>query len=164
MTAPSKPLAAPVRRPDAQREDAMIVDRLLKKLRYADPDLSRDRSRPTRPHAPRMTPGPIVGRAAREPSWHRPWLWAVLGVILGLGLTQWPYVRTCGGPLFGYLGAVSTLLLTGTLGGVSAWRNRRGVAHVLALLVVLGGLVLVADVVLPRAGYAGASAAWLCGE
>lgn len=164
MTAPSKPRALQARRPGAHREDAMIVDRLLKKLRYADPDLSRERLRPSSPRAPRVTPGPIVCPAPREPSWRRPWLWSVLGVILGVGLTQWPYARACGVPLFGYLAAVAALVLTGMLAGISAWRNRRGVAHIIALLVVLGGLVLVADVVLPRAGYAGAEAQWMCGR
>ena len=90
------------------------------------------------------------------------WLRVGLGAALGVGMTQWPYAHTCGLWLGLYLGAVSAVALSGLWGAVSSWRRRIPAAHLLSMAVVLWGLVLVADVVLPRTGYAAQTLTWLC--
>jgi len=46
---------------------------------------------------------------------------------------------------------------------VSSWHRRRGLAHIIALLVTLWGLGLVMIEVLPRVGYAKQVIRWTCG-
>jgi len=70
--------------------------------------------------------------------------------------------NSCGSGLFGYLGTIALLVLAAGLGMRAAWRGRQGKASVLALLMLLWGLTLAALAVLPRIGYARASATWLC--
>jgi hypothetical protein len=43
-----------------------------------------------------------------------------------------------------------------------SWKQRSAAAHVLALLIVLWGIALAAERVLPRTGYAAARASWGC--
>src|SRR3989442_6189787 len=77
--------------------------------------------------------------------------------------TLFPYTtlfRSCGPRLFFYLTAVVALFTTGLWAAVFAWKGRLGAAHVIALVIMLWGLVLVADEVLPRSGYAKYSATW----
>src|SRR3989442_3333647 len=67
--------------------------------------------------------------------------------------TLFPYTtlfRSCGPRLFFYLTAVVALFTTGLWAAVFAWKGRLGAAHVIALVIMLWGLVLVADEVLPR--------------
>jgi hypothetical protein len=45
---------------------------------------------------------------------------------------------------------------------ISSWRARLGLAHILSQGLIIWGLVLAAREVLPRVGYAKASASWLC--
>jgi len=89
-----------------------------------------------------------------------------LTVALGAGMVFWPYSARCGVGLAGYLGAVSALVVSGVWSSVWTFRHRAAKAHVLALLLVTWGLVLASLEVLPRAGYAKASAAhpavWSC--
>jgi len=92
------------------------------------------------------------------------WARAILGVCLGIALMQWPYGRACGPRLFFYLTAVVALFTTGLWAAVFAWKGRLGAAHVIALVIMLWGLVLVADEVLPRSGYAKYSATWWCAD
>ena len=92
------------------------------------------------------------------------WARAILGVCLGIALMQWPYGRACGPRLFFYLTAVVALFTTGLWAAVFAWKGRLGAAHVIALAIMLWGLVLVADEVLPRSGYAKYSATWWCAD
>lgn len=86
----------------------------------------------------------------------------VLGVALGLALTQWPYPRECGWALFGYLGPVAMVVLSGAWIGFASWRLRNGVVHLLAQLLVYWGIVLAAEQILPRIGYAAETATWRC--
>ncbi len=92
-------------------------------------------------------------------------LWArlALGIALGLVMTQWPYPRRCDLPLAGYLAAVGMIVIAGGWIAFSSWRMRSAVPHVLALVLVFWGILLTADQVLPRIGYAAEQATWRCG-
>ena len=92
------------------------------------------------------------------------WTWTqvILGGLLAVGMTQWPYSHGCGIKLFLYLGAAGIVVVAGLWGSLSSWRRRMGLAHSLAMLVVLTGLILVAREVLPRVGYAKQASAWMC--
>jgi hypothetical protein len=74
----------------------------------------------------------------------------------------WPYHRTCGLQLFFYLGAAAITVLAGLLGALASWSHRRGVAHVLSLLVMLWAGVVGLREVLPRVGYAKTTRTWTC--
>ena len=137
------------------------VDRLLAQLGGA--------SRPARPMATgtgtqrRITrvsspSRPAVSRADRIGLWAR----VGLGATLGSLMTQWPYPHGCGWPLAGYLGAAAMVVLAGIWIGVVSWKHRSGAAHVLAVLLLLWGLALAAERVLPRTGYAAERASWQC--
>lgn len=98
------------------------------------------------------------GRYPRAMAWGR----VGLAVVLAGLMSQWPYTAACDHPLFVYLGAVGVVLIAGVWSGIWAWRRRIAVAHVLALGVIAYGGVLAAATVLPRVGYAKATAAWSC--
>lgn len=89
-----------------------------------------------------------------------------LASALGIGILFWPYAARCGLGLAGYLGAVAAVVVGGAWSAVWTWRHRTARAHVLSLLLVLWGLVLAAQDVLPRIGYAKPTAAhpaaWAC--
>jgi hypothetical protein len=91
-------------------------------------------------------------------------LWIRLALAAGLGvmMTQWPYQYDCDWPLAGYLGAVTAIMVAGGWLMMDAWRMRRPVAHVAALVVAFWGVVLAAEQLLPRIGYAAESAVWRC--
>ena len=92
------------------------------------------------------------------------WTWTqvILGGLLAVGMTQWPYAHGCGIKLFFYVGAAGLVVVAGLWGALSSWRRRMGLAHSLAMLVILTGLVLLAREVLPRVGYAKQAATWMC--
>ncbi len=149
------------------------VDRLLKQLPNADPTLrgSGPLSSPVtgRPvgsaGAPFAGGGTAVRSGPREPTARDKlgvWLLVGLGAVAGALMTQWPYRHACGIALYLYLGAVVAVTAAGAWGSVSSWKYRMGVAHVVALGLVLWGLVLGASQVLPRIGYARAAATWGC--
>jgi hypothetical protein len=92
------------------------------------------------------------------------WFWTVLAVALALALPLWPYERGCGLRLGFFLGATGLTLLAGFLGALASWANRRGLAHVLSLIVLVWATVVAAGEVLPRIGYARESRTWLCGD
>lgn len=123
--------------------------------------------------APSGTPAPVPaapspgGRAIAAPTGGRRatlWTWTqvVLGGLLAVGMTQWPYSHGCGMKLFLYLGAAGLVVIAGMWGALSSWRRRMGLAHTLAMLVVLSGMILVAREVLPRVGYARQALTWMC--
>ncbi len=91
------------------------------------------------------------------------WLRVILGLLLAIGMTQWPYPNACGLNLIVYLGAIFTVIVAGAWSAVSSWHRRLGLAHLLSLGVLLWGLVLAAREVLPRVGYAQAVRTWSCG-
>jgi hypothetical protein len=90
------------------------------------------------------------------------WLRLLLGLALGVAITQWPYVRGCGIPLFGYLVAVAGVIVAGLWSAVSSWRSRSALAHVLSIALFCWGGVLAAREILPRIGYAKTTASWFC--
>jgi hypothetical protein len=123
------------------------------------------------PAAPAQGAAPTP-RAARAPAVHEAapgrrgviftWLRLLLGLALGVAITQWPYMRGCGIPLFGYLVAVAGVMVAGLWSAVSSWRSRSGVAHVLSIALFCWGGALAAREVLPRIGYAKTTAHWFC--
>jgi hypothetical protein len=90
------------------------------------------------------------------------WVRLLLGLAVGVGITQWPYARGCGLLLFGYLGAVAGVIVAGLWSTVSSWRTRSALAHMLSLGLVFWGAILGAREVLPRVGYAKTGANWFC--
>lgn len=153
------PNTPPNPRPDPLARE---VDRLLAQLAgggSARPVATRSTAAASRP---RYT----VGSAAGEPPTRADHvaLWAELLLALALGglMTQWPYTHGCDWPLLGYLGAVSMVLLAGGATALVSWRLRSGAAHLLSLLLFFWGLLLAAEQVLPRIGYAVDRAGWRC--
>ena len=136
-----------------------MVRELLRQLPYADPDLKGGATPPS-VRRPRSSPGPIM--KPKPPGWQRSWGWVTLAVVLGIGLSQWPYSRGCGFPLYGYIAAVVLLPAIAIRAVVASWIDRRAVAHGFAIVMVLGGLGYCAEVLLPRTNYARVGASWQC--
>ena len=153
---------------ESEKDLASEIDKLLKKLPHAEPSLSGGQ-------APSAAPVVGVGRAARADStlssrsvpldgktllavWGRV---ALVGMF-GLALTQWPFARECGLGLVWYGAAVVVLLVAGGWCAMVTWENRVGLAHILSLVVCFWGIVLSADVLLPRLGYSVDRATWRC--
>ena len=134
------------------------VDKLLAKLPEADPTLGR--GVPTVPSTPKLPLGP----PARGGEWLSTWVRVGLGVLLGIGMLAWPYTHGCGLKLVFYLIGVTTLIVAGVWSGLSSWRRRLGVAHLLSQLLIIWGLVLAAREILPRVGYAKTDAPFFCPE
>jgi hypothetical protein len=143
------------------------VDRLLAGLANigSRPDHDQPPSGRTPSPAPvakrrvsRARPPAAPGRGDRVALWAR----VLLGIVFGGMMTQWPYPHGCGLPLLGYLGAVAMVMVAGAWIAVASWRRRNEVAHILALIIVLWGIVLAAERVLPRIGYAAERASWRC--
>ncbi len=144
------------------------VDRLLKKLPEADPTLGRGSgSVPTvkKPALAAGAPGTLGGPRGAPASggeWLGTWARVTLGLLIGIGMTQWPYTHGCGLRLIIYMIGVLGVLAAGVWSSISSWKRRLGVAHVLSQGLIIWGLVLAAREVLPRIGYAKAQAPWLC--
>jgi hypothetical protein len=146
---------------------AREVDRLLAGLATFGAQPERD----DRPRGKAPSPGPATQRSVprtrpnKGPTrGDRVALWArvLLGIVFGGVMTQWPYPYGCGLPLLWYLGAVAMVMVTGVWIAVASWRLRNGVAHILALVILFWGIVLAAEQVLPRTGYAAERASWRC--
>ncbi len=90
------------------------------------------------------------------------WLRVLLGLVLAVAITQWPYKTACGFNLAMYLGAIATVVVAGLWSAVSSWQRRLGLAHLLSLGVLGWGLVLGAREILPRTGYAREVRTWTC--
>jgi hypothetical protein len=147
------------------------VNRLLAQLAHsgaetiAEPRLNGGGTPAAQPGARPRSSGPTRPVVAR-PRWTAPALWGrvVLGIALGAAMILWPYPHACGWALLGYLGAVAAVLLAGAWIAFASWRMRNGVTHLVSLVLFYWGLVLAAEQVLPRIGYAEDPAAWMCGE
>lgn len=92
------------------------------------------------------------------------WFWTSLALVLAVALPLWPNDKSCGLPLVFYIGAAALALLMGVLGALSSWSYRRGLAHLLSLLVIVWAGVMAAREILPRAGYAREEKQWTCPE
>jgi hypothetical protein len=103
-----------------------------------------------------------VPRGSEQPSQAGLWGRVMLALALGVMMAAYPYFRECGLPLFGYLCAVAAVVLAGGWVAVLSWQMRNEVAHVLSLALILWGLALTSDVLLPRTGYAAVPATWQC--
>jgi hypothetical protein len=77
-----------------------------------------------------------------------------LVILLAGAINFWPYQHACSAGLFFYLGAESLVVIGGLWTVVWTWQVRAAVAHGIALVMVIWGLVLVGFQVLPRVGYA----------
>jgi hypothetical protein len=135
------------------------IDRVIEKEgpRGAPPALPPGSAAPSLPRAS-ATPAPSVARSSVAMTW----FWVILALVLAAALPLWPYGKTCGLQLFFYLGAAALAFLAGATGAVNSWRTRRGLAHVLALIVIAFAGVMAAREVLPRTGYAAEAQTWLC--
>ena len=159
-------------KPGERDSVAREVDRLLKQLPGADPTLQSDPDQPppqpARPQASGPRPAVPPPRPLRPTGPTPLQIWGVWGrlagaVILGGALTQWPYRAECGWSLYGYLAAVAALLLTAGWTAIAAWRFRVAAAHAFALVAGFWGIVLAAEQILPRVGYAAEAQVWQCG-
>ena len=103
-------------------------------------------------------PSAPVGRKAALATWLR----VLLGALLAVGMTQWPYGHGCGLSLFLYVGATASVVVAGLWSSISSWRRRMGLAHTLALVITAWGMVLLAREILPRTGYAKQALHWTC--
>jgi hypothetical protein len=155
------------KKPDDRDSMAREVDRLLRQLPHADPTLKGDPDPPSPRPQPGVTSGPrpaVPPRPTGPTTWQKVSVWAraVGAGALGAALTQWPYPSDCGWPLYGYLAAVFAVLLTAGWAAVAAWNLRMAPAHALALVAGFWGIVLAAEQILPRVGYAAESRTWTC--
>lgn len=150
------------------------IDRLIKALPHADPKLRGDAPPELSPaqaaravvvgavNPPRPTAVPGTMFTPRQLELLGAWLRTVAATGLGAAVLYWPYAHDCGWLLHSYLGVIGAVLVSGCWASWSAWRARVAAAHVLALIVVFWGIVLAAEQLLPRIGYAAVDAAWRC--
>ncbi|HEX6534088.1 MAG TPA: hypothetical protein VF041_05800 [Gemmatimonadaceae bacterium] len=114
---------------------------------------------------PAAEPGK-VGERTRETSSFGVFARLVLAVALGVAMLFWPYSARCGLGLFGYLFATIVVIVSGGWSAIWTWRHRSAQGHILSLLLILWGLILGAQEVLPRVGYAKPDAMhpaiWMC--
>ena len=146
---------------------AGVVDRLLAQLPGLQEAAAPPRAMPRFPSvgAPATVATPVRGSGISSgAAWVAVWGRVVLGLSLGIMMASWPYSRACGLPLLGYLSALVIVVLSGLWAASSSWKHRVGLAHVIALTVVLYGIALGAAELLPRTGYAVDHASWQCGE
>jgi hypothetical protein len=91
-----------------------------------------------------------------------------LVLALGAAISLWPYARDCGGGLFTFIAVEAVLVAGGLWVATFTWRYHVARIHAFALLVTLGGLILIAAEVLPRTGYAAVDPQnppqWWCGQ
>ena len=156
----SMPNTPPGSRPDPMMRE---VNRLLAQLEQTAPRLERAPETPP----PRQVPPKSAEIATSTPKRGRVaalWSGVFLVIALGVMMTQWPYPKDCGLHLAGYFGAVATVLLAGAGIAFDSWRLRNGPAHVLSLILIFWAMVLAAEQVLPRIGYAEYQASWRCAQ
>lgn len=133
------------------------VDRLLNQL-PTHREEQASAAAPKRAAPAARSGGAADGGGGRVGTWAR----VGLGLLLGIGMPLWPYDHTCGIRLFLYFGGVLTVVVAGVWSSLSSWKRRMGTAHLLSQLLVIWGLVLTAQVVLPRWGYTKVPATWFC--
>jgi hypothetical protein len=151
--------------PRGPQHDPMagVVDRLLAQL----PGL-QGQPEPARAPAARSSssfgPMNIVPRPEVSPQRRMLGMWFRVALALSLAVTMgwWPYNRSCGFPLLGYLSAVTTVIVAGVWAAMASWKVRSGLAHTIALILVLFGFVLAGSELLTRNGYAVDRATWQC--
>ncbi|MBX3175117.1 MAG: hypothetical protein KF709_11935 [Gemmatimonadaceae bacterium] len=90
------------------------------------------------------------------------WARAALALVLAVGVIWWPYPASCGLLLGSYAAVVLSVTVVGAWTSWLAWRAQVPTAHVIGLGVSYWGIVLAAELVLPRIGYASVEAGWRC--
>ena len=160
------------KQPQRPKHDPLAeeIDALLKKLPHADPGLKGEEPRRPAPvpgsTGPRPAVRPGVGHKGQPPANGRAplavWGRVALGALFAVGLSQWPYRTQCGWPLFGYTAVVALMLVVGGWCALASWRHHMGAAHLVSLGLVFWGIVLGAEVLLPRIGYSVDSETWRC--
>ena len=134
-----------------------------KELAKVDQVMAREGTVPApglRPVAPAPVTSPAVSPRAGVFTWMR----LSLALVLGVGMTQWPYVHGCGLPLYAYLGGATAVMVASVWSMLSSWRSRSAVAHVVGIVLFLWGGALAAREILPRVGYARQTARWSCAQ
>jgi hypothetical protein len=157
--------------PPGSQPDPMLreVNRLLAQLAHTGSQPERggavprsEGMAPRRITPPRSTAIVVSGHAPTRAALAALWARVLLGIVLGSVMMQWPYPHQCDLPLLGYLGAVATVMLTGAWIAFASWKLRTGLPHILSLILVFWGIVLAAEQILPRIGYAADRASWRC--
>ena len=113
------------------------IDRVIGKQGTPPPGGAPPALPPAGTPAPTPRVATVVEPAAARGSVAMTWFWVGLAVLLAAALPLWPYGKTCGLQLFFYLGAAALAFLAGATGAVHSWRARRGLAHLIALIVVV---------------------------
>lgn len=90
------------------------------------------------------------------------WSMALLGSLGAGALVVWPYANGCGTMLAVYLVGVAAVGGAGIWTMRSAWLARRGIPHLLGLVILLAALGLATLEILPRIGYAATALTWGC--
>jgi hypothetical protein len=93
------------------------------------------------------------------------WTRLVLVATLTVALFWWPYGRSCGMPLTGFLLSNATAIVGGAVLAVRGWRDRMAWVFVGAAACVVVAWTVIALHTLPRLGYSpagGATAEWSC--
>jgi len=91
-------------------------------------------------------------------------VWFLLAALMGVGLTfLWPYERTCGLGLYGYVGSIGLFGLASMWSTIWSWRTRSAAVHFLSIALLGWSAFLGAREILPRVGYAKQGANWECG-
>lgn len=134
------------------------VDRLLNQL----PTHQADQAAAAAAAAKRAPAAPAQPAGTSSRQWIGTWARVALGLLIGIGMTQWPYTHGCGFKLFVYLGGVLTVIVAGTWSSLTSWKRRMGAAHIFSQGLVIWGLILAAREILPRIGYAKDAATWFC--
>ena len=147
-------------------------DKELRKIDKQLESLSDDALLPAKTPAPAAAAGktPAKGAAAPPPERRTSTLGVMLRLILavarGIAMLFWPYSTRCGFGLFAYIGASAMVIVAGVWTSIWTWRHRSVQGHVLSLLLILWVLILGAQQVLPRVGYAKPDvmhpAIWMC--
>jgi len=153
------------KKPPKKGFDLERIDKLLAQFPDEEPDTPTPKGLPAKSARQPPSSGAQAQDAGRLSPRYPPigsWIRVAAGVVLALGITQWPYGHACGLGLFLYLAAVVGVVVAGVWAGIHTWRSHMAVPHLLAQGVVLWGLALALFVVLPRIGYAKSEAAWLC--
>jgi hypothetical protein len=136
------------------------VDNLLGQLKsqpYGRPAVKVGSAAQRRRSRPALTVG--AARVSTEHAWGK----ILLVSALGTALPFWPYAHGCGPGLISYFAALGVLLATATWALFAAWRQHTAPAYAVGLALLLWGLGLGLTQVLPRMGYASATAYWSCG-
>ena len=89
-------------------------------------------------------------------------MWVGLGVALAVAMPFWPYPKTNAWWVVFYMFAVAMVVVTGVWSARLTWATRLGIAHIVALTIVLWGITLAAEETLPLMGYANIDAASIC--